>query len=348
MQKYLFKDKEDLYVIAEMACAHNGDPQAARDLIDFAHQARADAIQLQFFHTDEIVTPCHCAYSTLKKIEFSHQTWESLCQYARVKDIAIFACTYDVESVVLAKNLKVDGIKINSADLSNPDLLQEVAATQIPFTLGTGASPLEEITQAVDFLHKLNCQDFVLMHGVQNFPTCIEDLHIGRLDALKGAFDLPLGYQDHMDAEDPFCHMVDLIAIGAGARVIEKHITLDRAQKGVDYQSALEPSEFKLFVQRLRCAQKALGKRTFLPLSESDLKYRQFQKKSIVAKRDIQKGDVVSPQDIVFLRSSGDPGLPPSEEKCILNKVVKNKIKAFSKICKEDLHMQKEPVLNEG
>ncbi|MFZ5553419.1 MAG: N-acetylneuraminate synthase family protein [Bacteroidota bacterium] len=324
------------FIIAEMACAHNGDLQQAIQLVDAAVEAGADAVQLQFFKADETVTPNHPAFEVVKRIEFSEDKWKTVFQYAKSKNILVFVCTYDIPSVALAVQLGADGIKLNSADLSNPEVVMSVAKSGIPFTLGTGASTLEEIKSGLDCATSSGAANIILMHGVQNFPTRTEDLNINRIRLLKEHFNMPVGYHDHTDGEDDFSRSVDLIAIGMGANVIEKHITLSRAEKGIDYQAALEPGEFKKFVQQIHRAWIAMGKKEIGPFSESDLKYRAFQKKSIVAAEDIQPGEKILRASVKFIRNEV-PGIPPSRFHEVENKTAKFLIRKFENITNEKL-----------
>lgn len=319
------------FIIAEMACAHDGKKEKAKLLIDAAFNAKADAVQLQFFIADETVTPFHPAYEVVKSIEFSEEEWTEIFNYARSKGILVFVCTYDVPSVQLAIKLRADGIKLNSADLSNPEVVEAVAKSNIPFTLGTGASTLEEISKGLKLAEENGAKDVILMHGVQNFPTQTEDLNISRVSLLKEKFSNPVGYHDHTAGDDEFTHSVDLIAIGLGANVIEKHITLNRDEKGIDYQAALEPDEFKKFVERIHRAYIAYGSSIEKPFTESDLKYRKFQKKSIVASRDIQKGEILKREMVSFIRNE-NPGLPPNEFTKMDGKKVNTLIKQFQNI----------------
>jgi sialic acid synthase SpsE len=327
---------EELYIIAEMACAHDGDINKAISLIDSAVDASADAVQLQFFSPDDLVTPDHDVYSLLHRICFNAKEWREIHEYALKRGIHVFACTYDEPSVKLAIELGVDGIKLNSSDLSNPTLLKLVARSGIPFTLGTGASTFEEIAQAVDTSLSFGGDQLIIMHGVQNFPTAIENAHVAKINLLRNVFPFPVGYQDHTDASHPFSKVIDLIAIGAGACVIEKHITLDRSEKGTDYQAALEPKEFRKFVLQIRLASKAFGLSTLQPLSESDLNYRRFQKKSIVAKRELEAGHIITGKDVLFLRASRN-GLSPSEMYRIEGRPVSRTISAFEPITLGDV-----------
>lgn len=318
-----------IYVIAEMACAHDGDIDKAKRLVDAVVGAGADAIQLQFFSRKELMTPDHEVYGLLGKLQFSPQQWEQIYVHARQSPIHVFACTYDVPSAELAIQLGVDGIKLNSSDLSNPDLLEITARSGLPYTIGTGASTVEEIAEAVETCLRNGGAQIILMHGVQNFPTAIENAQINRIRMLKALFPFPVGYQDHTDASHPFSRVIDLLAIGAGASVLEKHITLDRAEKGTDYQAALEPEEFKGFVQMVRRAWLAMGSNRMLPLTQNEKDYRRFQKKSIVVLEDMRKGQVISKEKLGILRTGKNIGLSPSDENSILGKRLTGDVKRF-------------------
>ena len=324
------------YVIAEMACAHNGRFEDVKALIKASADAGADATQLQFFHIDHVVTPTNDLFTTLQDIAFSAEEWTELFNYARTLDIDVWACTYDIPSVELAVELGVDGIKLNSADLSNPEVVKAVAKSGIPFTLGTGASTLEEISKGLNTAKDNGADSVILMQGVQNFPTKIEDLNISKLQLLREEFNVPVGYHDHLDGEDPFGKMVDLIAVGLGANVIEKHIALDRSQKGLDYQAALEPEEFKKFVDTLKMAHIAFGSKEHKPFGESELKYRKFQKKSIIAQVALKAGDTLDRSKVFFSRNN-EVGLPPTEFEKMDGKKMANDVAQYENLKWEDL-----------
>ena len=324
-----------IYIIAEMACAHDGDVVKAKRLVDVAVEGKADAVQLQFFSVKDNTSPKVEGYDLGIKIEFTPDQWQEIYDYARQYDIHIFACTFDVPSAELAVRMGVDGIKINSSDLSHPDLLEVVAQSGIPFTLGTGASTVQEVAQAVETLLQHGGQQIIIMHGMQNFPTDIQDAHINKIKMLRSLFPFPVGYQDHTDAAHPFSRIIDLLAIGAGASVIEKHITIDRSEKGIDYQAALEPEELKDFVQMiLRIAESAMGPKRILPLSESEEKYRQFQKKSIVAIRDIEAGESLKREDIAFMRAP-KIGISPTEMNRIIGKTLLRSVAKYDPLFME-------------
>lgn len=328
---------EPLYLIAEMACAHDGDSSKALRLVESAVRSGADAVQLQFFVTDELVTPDHPVHDVLRRIEFSRPVWEDVYRFARTFPIDVFACVFDVPSAQLAIELGVDGIKLNSSDLMNPDLLELVAGSGIPFTLGTGASEMDEIARALQRAEAAGARDIVIMHGVQNFPTKLENAHIWKMRLLDEIFPYPVGYADHTDASLTLARCVDLVAVGCGATLLEKHITLDRNEKGVDYQAALEPDEIKTWVALMRDCETARGATRIQPLQESDHEYRRFQKKSIVAARQLDPGEILSRDDILFLRCQGDPGVPPLLADKLLGHPVQKTLHRYQKITLEDI-----------
>ena len=317
------------FIIAEMACAHDGSFEKAKALIEASVRAKADAVQLQFFVPDETVTPSHEAYSILCDIAFSDAEWKALFDFGKQKGIQVFVCTYDVPSVKMAASLGADGIKLNSSDLSNPEVLVAVAQSGIPLTLGTGASTMEEIARGIATLEANGAENIILMHGVQNFPTGIDDLNISRINLLKSVFpNYEVGYADHTEGGSEFSLKADLVAIGLGASVLEKHITMDRSEKGIDYQAALEPKEFEQYVKDVRMAHRAYGSSNIKDFTPSDLKYRKFQKKSIVANRSLSEGHILRREDVKFVRNE-NPGLPPIdfsklEGKALISSVEEN------------------------
>jgi len=324
------------YIIAEMACAHNGKKEYAIKLVDLAVNAKADAIQLQIFDVEEMIVSTHEAYEVVKSIEFSKQEWREIVAYVRNFNIDLLICAYDIESLRFAIELEADGVKFNSSDLLNIDMLEYVARSKTPFLLHTGASSFDEVAMAVEYATSFECGQIILMHGVQNFPTSIEKANISRLQLLKRNFKLPTGYDDHTDAEDPFSRAIDLIALGAGADVLEKHITLSRAERGIDYQSALEADEFKLYVQNIHKAASALGSGKIKTFDESDIRYRKFQKKSIVAVRDLKKGEFLQRADFKFLRNS-TVGESPIESLNMQGKKLQRDILKFENILLQDI-----------
>jgi sialic acid synthase SpsE len=305
-------DDEPVYIIGEMACGHQGDLTQALRLIDSAVAAKADCVQLQIFDPAANMAPTAPLYSLLQQLYFTPDQWREIMAYARTFDIHVSIFVYDEPSMDLALSLAPDMLKLNSSELSNPPLLIAAARCGLPFTLGTGASSLAEIRRAVDIALSTGGDNLILMHGVQNFPTDINDANVRKIRRLKDEFGGIVIFADHTDADTQIAHWVDLAAIGQGASMLEKHLILDRSKKGVDWQAALEPREFASYVSAMRKGSAAMGPYDFQPFGDSDRKYRRFQKKCLVAARDMNAGEVIRVEDVKFLRvQAEEEGISP-------------------------------------
>lgn len=323
-------DSEPVYIIGEMACSHQGDVEQARQMIDVCVEAGADAVQLELFDPVANMAPTSDFYSVIEKLYFTPDEWRDLMAHARGQDIAVSIFAYDEPSLDLALELKPDMLKLNSSELANPSMIIGSAESGIAFTVGTGASTLAEIRRAVDLSLAHGGDNMVLMHGVQNFPTPVEEANIRRIQKLKDEFGGLVIFADHTDANTEIAGYIDLAAIAMGAAMVEKHIVLDRAKEGVDWQAALEPDEFKAYVATMRQGWQALGAYDEQPFSEGDKKYRRFQKKSLVAGRDLEEGHQLTADDVLFLRVQGEEeGIAPidfgakAEGKKLVSAIVK-------------------------
>lgn len=300
-----------IFLIAEMACAHDGDVQKARAIIEAAIAAGADAVQLQFFEPDANMVRKHSKYPLLEKLYIPDSDWWQLITYAKENDILVFACAYDEPSLEKAIDWRVDGIKFNSSDLTNFPMLAKASESGIFFTLGTGASSFKEIDAAVEHCLSAGGRDFVLMHGVQSFPTKMEQASVSRVAVLSQRYQCLVGYADHTDGDLDLARYIDLLAIGAGSCVLEKHITFDRAEKGVDHESALDPASFYEYARNVRDGFAAFRCSDTDAFTADELNYRRFQKKKIVARCDLKQGTILTAEDISFLRTEDDGGLTP-------------------------------------
>ena len=307
-------------LVAEIACAHHGDFERAQRLIDAATDAGADVVQLQIFRASHQLAPGHSMRSLLETIEFSDEEWASLCDRVKKNGKMLSVFVYDLPSLELALTLDPALLKLSSSDLSHERMLCACGKSKKPILLSTGGSRMSEVESALQVLEENGANEVVLMHGVQNFPTPLEDARIQRIQALSYFFDLPVGFQDHTDASTPEAADTDLLALGAGACVLEKHLTLSRAEKLTDYQAAMEPEEWKVYAARIRSVAPAMNDRNIVGLNEADLQYRQFQKKYAHAVRPLRKGEHLSEDALVYLRAESGTGLSEIEIKRFLDR----------------------------
>jgi len=323
------------HIIAEMACSHEGDPALARKIIDGAGAAGADSIQFQIWSLKDMVVPHHPDYQMLTRIELSRDVWRELANYVREKFPAmqIIACVYERSSVDFAQTIAVDAYKIHSADLSNPVLINHVAQTKKRIDLSVGASTTGEMQSALEWI---NSRDTWLMYGYQGFPTPTDAINLNYMMKLKQLFELPVGYQDHSDANLPAAFWLPAAALGMGVDVLEKHITHDRSYKGIDHEAALNPDEFARFVEMVREIEAARGHSTPRPFSPEEVKYRKYSKKSLVAARDLAEGHIIAAEDLLFMRADS-LGVPPDQGERLVNRKIRRPIAAYHLVTEDDL-----------
>lgn len=332
------KGNRRTYIIAEMACSHEGDPEKARAIIDGAGRAGADAIQFQIWKAVDMVVPKHPDLELLKRIELAAEQWRELAAYVRqhYPRMQIIACVYERSIVDFCEALQVDAYKLHSADLSNPYLIRHVAKTGKRIDLSVGASTLEEIRGAMEWIRGESGSEIWMMYGYQNFPTPTDAIHLDYMMKLKDLFEVPVGYQDHTGGDLEGAFWLPAAAVGMGVDTLEKHITHDRSFKGVDHQAALNPEEFVRFVAMVREIEAAKGSALPRAFSSEEAKYRKYSKKSLVAARDLPAGTVLTEEDIVFTRAT-ELGLPPDQAHRLIGRAARRTIPAFTLISDEDV-----------
>jgi sialic acid synthase SpsE len=245
----------------------------------------------------------------------------------------IIACVYERSSVDFAQSIDVDAYKIHSADLSNPVLINYVAQTNKRIDLSVGASTTAEMQSALEWI---GGRDTWLMYGYQGFPTPTDAINLNYMIKLKQLFELPVGYQDHSDANLPAAFWLPAAALGMGVDVLEKHITHDRSYNGIDHEAALNPDEFARFVEMVREIEAARGHSTPRPFSPEEVKYRKYSKKSLVASRDLAEGHVIAADDLLFMRADS-LGLTPDQAERLVNRKVRRPIAAYHLVTEDDL-----------
>lgn len=319
------------YVVAEMACAHDGDLRHALKIAKAA--SKADALQIQIFHAEDLVLPEKVPAA--RKLQLTSDEWKEVARETQKGSVDLWATVFDSKAIDLALQLGVKVIKIHSTDISNPFLLRECAETGLPLSLSVGGSYIDEIIRAVQFLERHGSSELMLTHGFQDFPTSPEDARLGFITTLDSLFPYPIGYQDHTDGNSDLAMTLPLSAVGLGARVLEKHITDDRSRKGTDYISALDPNQFSRFVDQARSVSKAISKRRSNTLSSQEENYRQSMKRRIVTKEDIEPDTQITEDAITLVRA--DEGLKADQLDDVLGRKSRRLLKKHETIKEKDL-----------
>lgn len=312
-------DRSKIEIIAELAQGFEGKPMQASLLVKAAARSGADAAKLQMVFADELATPGYKYYDLFRSLEMSDDVWSGLVTEARAQGIDLQVDIFGRRSLALAEKIGIRTVKLHGTDIGNPGLLRDVAASGIERALlGAGGAHRDEIASALDILAG---KEVVVLLGFQSYPTPTDTNRIDRVRHLVQEFagrpGVTIGFADHADPESPLRLALASAAVGAGARVIEKHLTLGRNMELEDFESALNPDQFKEFCTTLRDVASAMGETTAAAdygMTDSEAGYRKMIRRHVVAARDLAPGEVVTAQDIVLKRADiDDPITAPAE-----------------------------------
>ena len=298
-------------IIAEIANAHQGQPETALELALQCARSGADAVKFQVYTAEELLVSSHPRFEHFKKQSFPAATWEDILGKAIEACPSVYCDVFGTASLKVAHSAGVRKFKIHSSDLGNDHLLKLTAQLSDKTLLSAGGATVPEISHALSFFSGMEKGKVILMHGYQSFPTKVEDSSLERIDFLKSVFGdrCEYGYMDHVDGDDPFAMILPLMAVRDDVTTIEKHVTLDRAARGIDYYSSLEPEEFGRFVTLVRRAESAYGTQPH-SFTASEKKYRTTMKKHWVAARDMDAGELLQGKDLVMKRVDGVDAAP--------------------------------------
>jgi N,N'-diacetyllegionaminate synthase len=324
---------EPVFILAEIASAHQGQPDLAVTLARAAQEAGASGVKLQLFRAAELLAPDDPRMETFAKIELSIAQWERVLDDVGALEMPVFADVFDRPSLRLGESRGVQAYKIHSTDMENPQFIREVAATGKPILFSTGGCELNDVEAAIEAAQTEGNGQIVLLHGVQNFPTRIEDSNLRFIGVLKEKFDLPVGFLDHVDGASPMATVLPTLARAFGADLIEKHIILNRGSKGFDYESALEPKVFGEMVGLLRDADSAFTVAVEGRDGSSE-RYHKMMRRAVLSREVLPKGEPVRAEQIALVRN--DTGLAPKHAAAIVGRRPRRDIPAWRPLT-EDL-----------
>jgi N,N'-diacetyllegionaminate synthase len=302
--------KDRVTIIAEAGINHNGSLELAKELARKAKEAGADYVKFQTYITENLVTynakkaeyqientnQDDSQFAMLKKLELTYRDFEEIKLYCESIGIKFLSTAFDFDSIDFLKEIGIDFWKIPSGEITNRPYLEKIAKTGMPIVLSTGMSNLQEIRDAANILIQGGSTDISILHCTTQYPTAITECNLNVLETLKKEFNLRVGYSDHTEGI-----FASVIAVARGARIIEKHFTLDRSMDGPDHKASLEPSELKEMVDKIREVEILLGCYDKNP-TESEKKNMSVARKSIVAKCDINRGEIFSEKNISVKR----------------------------------------------
>lgn len=287
------------FIIAEIAQGFEGSEKLVELYLKAAFSARADAIKFQIFYADELALPDYKYYQLFKSLELPISVWDKSVKDAHAKGMEFYSDIFGSESLSMLEEIGADGYKIHTTDINNTRLLKLVANTHKKVYLSTGGCEQEEIKKALEIL---NGRHVTLMYGFQAEPTETEDNNLNRIRTLKKKYNMPVGFQDHSAGDSELAVYLPFVALGAGADVIEKHLTLSRAAEIEDFISALTPEEFRKWASLIRAAYNGLGKPDWV-LTEKEHQYRGKVQRAVCTVREMNKNELISSDDVTMKRT---------------------------------------------
>ncbi len=320
------------YFVAEIGLNHNGDIKLARDMIAQAKQAGADAVKFQTFIAEELVHPevdyMQGALEIFRSCQLSFADFRQLAQYAMEQEIDFLSTPFSPRAVHFLRELYVPAIKVASGDINNFLLLDEIAKSQKPIILSTGASTNDEVEQAISFLHKSGNDSIVLMHCLSEYPAALSRVGWFSIPYLQDKYNMPVGFSDHtMGIAGP------VAAFSFGARIVEKHFTLDKNDLGADHGMSADPEEFFQMVQSIREIESGFGTYGKEP-TEEEVKGNSVGRRGLYYRSDFPAGKIVYAEDIIALRPQN--GFSPADITYILGKELRNDVTRLESVAKED------------
>lgn len=344
-----------IYIIAEAGVNHNGDADLAFKLIDVASEAGADAVKFQTFKANKLVTrkaskavyqskttnADETQYDMLKRLELDENIYVELYKYSKLKGIDFISTAFDEDSLYFLHNkLALNTLKIPSGEITNAPLLLAHAKTGSDLIVSTGMATLQEIENALEIIAfgYLNAEDknlkldtcfrdaflsregqkylnekVSLLHCTTEYPAPFSEINLTAMKTIETFFQLPVGYSDHSKGIT-----VSIAAAAIGAKIIEKHFTLDRNMDGPDHNASIEPNELKDLVESIRIIEVCMGCGVKLP-TQSEMKNINIARKSIVANRAIKKGEKFTIDNLAIKRPGN--GMAPKEYWNMLGKI---------------------------
>jgi N,N'-diacetyllegionaminate synthase len=316
-KEFVAASERDLFIIAEAGVNHNGNVETALQLVDAAVKAGCNAVKFQTWITGKVysrnksikpdyqsrtTSAAESEFETIKKLELSYEEFERIKNYCEQTGIAFFSTPDEVDSADFLARLGVRLMKTGSQDVTNTPFLRYVARLGMPVIFSTGACTLTELAEGVETIFA-ETQELIILHCVSSYPAPAEQMNLSLIPNLRHMFGCPVGLSDHTTGVAVAC-----AAVALGARVFEKHLTLDKSMSGPDHQASLNPEEMLQYCRTLRSVRAALGdgvKRIMACEENTRLAFRRYA----VAARDLPLGTVLGPLDIEFKKIVD--GIPP-------------------------------------
>ena len=322
-------NKSQIIIIAEAGVNHNGSISMAKEMIDVAADAGANFVKFQTFTAEKLVIKTaekadyqknssdqtESQFQMIKKLELNRNDHEILLEHCNKNNIQFLSTPFDLQSIDLLDEINIPFFKIPSGEITNLPYLRHIGSIGKPVVISTGMTTINEVKNAMSILldSGIKQNDITVLHCNSEYPSPMRDVNLKAIQTLENELGVKVGFSDHTLGIE-----VSVAAVAMGAKVIEKHFTLDRNLYGPDHGASLEPSELKDMISAIRNIERALGDGVKKP-SQSEIKNLLIARKSIVSKRPIKKGELFSEENLTVKRPGN--GISPMKWDEILGSV---------------------------
>ena len=302
--------ENQIYIIAEAGVNHNGSIEIAKQLIDAGKAAGVDCVKFQTWKTEELIDPsaqkasyqlendgAGSQFDMLKELELSYADFKELKSYSEQIGVDFLSTPDEKMSLdFLVDELKIDLIKVGSGEVGNILYLKQIAQKHKPVILSTGMSSLADVEKAYYTLLDNGATEVAILHCTSEYPAPLETVNLKAMDTLKAAFQTTVGYSDHTQGI-----AISIAAAARGARIIEKHFTLDKNMQGPDHKASIDPTELKELVSSIRAVEKSLGN-GIKKIQAPEFETKKVVGKGIYANIDIKEGELITEEMLVGKR----------------------------------------------
>jgi N,N'-diacetyllegionaminate synthase len=335
-----------VFIIAEAGVNHNGSIKLAKELVEIAKVAGADAVKFQTFKAENVVTKTakkasyqiksnsdsESQFEMIKKLELSEDEHKELFNYCKLLNIEFMSTPFDMGSIDFLVNLGINKIKIPSGEITNLPYLIKIAKLGLPTIMSTGMSNIDEIEASLNILlqYGLPKNLITILHCNTQYPTPFEDVNLNAMKTIKDTFKVNVGYSDHTIGPE-----VSISAVAMGAIIIEKHFTISRIMNGPDHHASMEPSEFISMVRAIRNIEIALGSNS-KELTSSEAENLQIARRSLHISKEMKKGELIKEHDLSIKRPGN--GISPMFINKVIGKTLTNDVEVDHLLTWEDLN----------
>lgn len=317
-------EKFPSYIVAECGINHNGNVKIAKQLVEKAKKCGANAVKFQTFKAEDLTSPLSKYYKIFKKLELDYNDFLEIYDYGKSEKISVFSTPFSIEAVNQLDRLQTPAFKIASGDLTYLELIHHAATKKKPIIISTGMANMKEVKDAINEVKKAKNNKIVLLHSVSAYPTPISQVNLKAMITLQKKFSMLTGFSDNGANQ-----LVPIVAVALGAKLIEKHFTINKKMKGPDHKLSADPRELTEIVKNIRDMELMLGD-GLKNYQYSEKENRIHARRSITAITDIPKNRIITSEMISIKRPA--TGIEPKYYQKIIGKTTNRKIRANDSI----------------